>query len=261
MGYWKYAKVLRVLTPPTKLEQPANHIPELDKYCAVFSTLGERRLGSHLLNGFQMVLKAIAQVAIEQLKADEDYLKRVLSIYPPGRTGRTLRTFTVLRGFESPTVNKQRIPLKEWAKAPVYGEKDFAALVRYATLTDKSAAEILGKVREASARVGDWGRILAKNVPAEDAALLSRALDSLVAHQAKPAATSPFNHLLAVYTRIGYETGLVKRVMQDEDICWGTFVDHSPVELHCNAHANNFAVLPQVLIFAWITVAYRVTEI
>ena len=43
--------------------------------------------------------------------------------------------------------------------------------------------------------------------------------------------------------RIGWEAGLIKRVLQDHEISWGYFIDHNPFEPHCNAHCNNFLVL------------------
>jgi hypothetical protein len=43
--------------------------------------------------------------------------------------------------------------------------------------------------------------------------------------------------------RVGYETGLVKRVLDESLISWGYFIDHNLFEPHCNAHPNNFLVL------------------
>ena len=46
----------------------------------------------------------------------------------------------------------------------------------------------------------------------------------------------------ATFTKIGVECGHVKRAMEDLEVSWGYFFDHSPFEPHCNAHPNNFIV-------------------
>jgi hypothetical protein len=42
---------------------------------------------------------------------------------------------------------------------------------------------------------------------------------------------------------VGYEAGLIKRLMDENLLSWGYFPDHNPFEPHCNAHPNNFLVL------------------
>lgn len=49
-----------------------------------------------------------------------------------------------------------------------------------------------------------------------------------------------------VYWTVGWEMGVVKRALETEGINWGYFFDHNPFEPHCNAHPNNFIVLPPV---------------
>ncbi len=52
--------------------------------------------------------------------------------------------------------------------------------------------------------------------------------------------------LSSVYRRVGWEMGVVKRVLEAGRVNWGYFFDHNPFEPHCNAHPNNFIVLPPV---------------
>jgi hypothetical protein len=49
--------------------------------------------------------------------------------------------------------------------------------------------------------------------------------------------------LTLLFSRIGYESGLIKRLLDDNLISWGFYVDHNIFEPHCNAHPNNFLVL------------------
>jgi hypothetical protein len=47
---------------------------------------------------------------------------------------------------------------------------------------------------------------------------------------------------LTLFSRIGYEAGLIKRILDEHQISWGYFIDHNLFEPHCNAHPNNFVV-------------------
>ena len=49
--------------------------------------------------------------------------------------------------------------------------------------------------------------------------------------------------LALVYWRFGWEAGLVLRAMHDQGISWGTYADD--LGTHCNAHVNNFVILPE----------------
>eukprot|EP01016_Furgasonia_blochmanni_P049360 TRINITY_DN7484_c0_g2_i3.p1 TRINITY_DN7484_c0_g2~~TRINITY_DN7484_c0_g2_i3.p1 ORF type:complete len:200 (+),score=32.46 TRINITY_DN7484_c0_g2_i3:593-1192(+) len=48
-----------------------------------------------------------------------------------------------------------------------------------------------------------------------------------------------------LYSRAGYECGRYKRVMEDNNFNWGTFEGHVSYKIHCNAHTNNFVVVPR----------------
>jgi hypothetical protein len=47
-----------------------------------------------------------------------------------------------------------------------------------------------------------------------------------------------------LYERLGYEIGKIKRIFIDNDLNWGYYRDHHRNLYHCNAHLNNFIVLP-----------------
>ena len=53
-----------------------------------------------------------------------------------------------------------------------------------------------------------------------------------------------FESLIDIYARIGYEAGRIKKCLQEAHINWGTYIDWE-YDYHCNAHANNFVILPQ----------------
>ncbi len=240
MGFWKYGKELRVLAPPEKKEKPANALPEVDKFCSLFATLGERRLGSHLLGGFTILLQAIVDVAMKS-GADADYCKTLDKIYPPGRVEHP--SYSTIVGTGPPIIDGKTVPLREWCKQPVYTSEDYSMLITHDKIA--AAAELLRPLRIASTQVQEWGGLLLATLPAGPAKVLLE--KNLVALSAALATgpKSPLDVLFDIYARMGYEVGVVKRVMQDEGINWGSFMDHSLFEFHCNAHANNFAVLPR----------------
>ena len=48
-----------------------------------------------------------------------------------------------------------------------------------------------------------------------------------------------------LYDRLGYEIGRIKRIFIDNEINWGFYRDHHKDLYHCNAHLNNFIILPE----------------
>ena len=227
-----------------KKEQPQNCIPEVDKYCGIFITFGERRLGTHLLAGFLSALRAIVSIALTKYEANEDTLKEVLELYPGSRKVEGIESCKIVPQLDPPFINGLEQNVNVWCKEPIHKEEDYNKLVLYAKLIDK--IEMLKKFKEASEQVEEWGAILLNSLPETQQKLMQNKLNQLVIEY-KKSGKSPLEHLIDIYVRIGYETGLVKRVMQEADINWGTFVGHSPISFHCNAHANNFVVLPPVI--------------
>ena len=65
VGFWKYDKNLNILSNEKvkKEDMPViqNQIPEIDKYCGIFRTLGDKRLRTHLLCGMEKILLNVAK--------------------------------------------------------------------------------------------------------------------------------------------------------------------------------------------------------
>ena len=242
IGLWKYDKDLKG-TSEVKTEEFKNDVPELDKYCSVFSTLGERRLGSHLLNGFELLIKAIIEVAIRDLGADEKTLELILALYPSNRKEDNYKTWTLISNHSQPIVNGIELTLTEWCKKSIFTEEMYKKLVSNKELLEKLDKDGLNKIKEASNKIEEWAKIFMESVPKDKQLLGSKIINNL-AISCKKSGKSILEHLIDIYARIGYETSLVKRALQDQNINWGTFIDHGPFNFHCNAHANNFVILP-----------------
>eukprot|EP00826_Nyctotherus_ovalis_P054639 TRINITY_DN7171_c0_g2_i1.p2 TRINITY_DN7171_c0_g2~~TRINITY_DN7171_c0_g2_i1.p2 ORF type:complete len:164 (-),score=25.17 TRINITY_DN7171_c0_g2_i1:53-544(-) len=151
-------------------------MPEIDKYCAIFVTLGERRLGTHLLNGFISVIRAITTVAIETLGANEETFSQVLSLYPKERAN-SIETFKVTPQHHPPFINGLEQNVNVWCQDPVYEEKDYDRLVLYKTLI--ASVKVLEKFVKASEQVQKWGNFLMLTLPEQQLKLMQNALDEL----------------------------------------------------------------------------------
>lgn len=99
------------------------------------------------------------------------------------------------------------------------------------------------KIKKASNLIEDWVKNFEKkvnfkkkhfNIVINELKNISNNLDE----------KSILEYILDIFIRIGYETSKIKRIFQDEEFNWGTYNGHSPLDLFCSAHYNNFIVLP-----------------
>lgn len=169
--YWKYKN--------TELEQ-------VSKYCGVFVTLGEQRLGSHLIGGIDKILTQLSEGVSEEL---------VRSLLPQERKG---EIFTVKLVQQTGPLNES---IHSWTAQGVY--KDSSKFVD--VLKTDPNFSLFPEFCNGKKQV--------------------------------------FSDICFISYRIGWEVGKIKRILQDNNVCWGYFIDHNPFEPHCNAHCNNFIVL------------------
>eukprot|EP00831_Metopus_contortus_P008195 TRINITY_DN13154_c0_g1_i3.p1 TRINITY_DN13154_c0_g1~~TRINITY_DN13154_c0_g1_i3.p1 ORF type:complete len:371 (+),score=62.90 TRINITY_DN13154_c0_g1_i3:153-1265(+) len=227
------------IEPKDKKEQPKNEMPEMDKYCAIYKTLGERRLGTHLINGMMRMLGAISKVAVKTLT--ELQITKIRTVFPQMRAEKkSIETYKMIRNKDCPIVDGKTLPLKDWCSNPIYTEEDYKNLISFEQLQSSLTKEILTELKVASQKVEEWVSLLGESLSKEKNHFLNFALNKLEFKE-----KSVYDFMIDIAARIGFECGRIKRAMQDNDINWGTFIDHSPLELHCNSHANNFVVIPK----------------
>ena len=165
----------------------------IDKFCGVFETFGEKRLGSHLIVGLELMINEYFKDLPESL---------VLDLMPEDRRS----------NFSTVKLVKQNGPLNETLKA----------------WTDRGVyrdSHLFVNVLKSSP---GFSFIPDKSLEVQGAVMSSKLL---------------IEKISKISYRIGWEAGLIKRVLQDHEISWGYFIDHNPFEPHCNAHCNNFLVL------------------
>ena len=63
MGIWKYDETVGVDSP------------KLEKYCGVYKTLGDKRLGTHLISGLLQIMKEVIKIGVQQEIFTEEHLQ------------------------------------------------------------------------------------------------------------------------------------------------------------------------------------------
>jgi hypothetical protein len=187
-------------------------------------TLGDRRFGTHVLAGLEVLLP---------LLCDVPDAAQLLACFPPLRPGResldTLVTSAelamdqMLGGLEWPTLKRDA--------------SLFANMTRHAAvLTERAPLDGRPRpmqwTRDGAKPMGDvWCGIWDATV--EQLSIALRECRGVLAY---------------LYNRCGYDAGCILRTMHAQRISWGTYQDQMCNvefdEWHCNAHANNLVLLP-----------------
>lgn len=76
-----------------------NQIPEVDKYCGIFTTLGDKRLRTHLLCGLEKILEIIATLCTSKGVIKEEELNNIKKIFPESRLPDKIETFKTISLF------------------------------------------------------------------------------------------------------------------------------------------------------------------
>ncbi|KAL5476146.1 hypothetical protein EMCRGX_G026057 [Ephydatia muelleri] len=194
-----------------KYSLPQEPLPKIEKWCGLFETLGERRLASHLLVGLDLLLPLM----FPDLVSSHD---KVLDLFPRARMICTAKGVSSVQPTWSAWLSKDREQL----------------LVDLCTVQLQEARPSQGAAPHTThltpSLLGEWCQAsyaLRESLPLQEEE--SKGCGSLMA---------------ALYWELGWEVGVVKRLMEECGINWGYFIDHNPFEPHCNCHPNNFIILP-----------------
>jgi hypothetical protein len=243
VGFWKYDKNLAVL-PNEKVKKEdlpvlENKVPEVDKYCGIFRTLGDRRLRTHLLCGIEKLLEKIAQLCINKNVLNDELLNKIKTIYPANRLPNKIETFKTISLF-GPDESQ---PFDEWCKTPVYDKAKYDAIISCTKLKKEiKENKDLQLFLEQSEKYEELFPLLTDGISEKHKKMIRTLLDKLIEDQKK--GKKFFGSLLDIYARIGYEVGRIKKRLQEAHINWGSYIDRG-FDYHCNAHSNNLVILPQ----------------
>ena len=242
VGFWKYDKNLEILPKenikPEDIPKLENQDPEIDKYCGIFHTLGDKRLRTHLLCGLEKILEIISKICIDKQLINEELLNEIKKIYPASRLPNKIETFKTISFFGPFNIN-----FDEWVKKPVYEKRHYDAIIS----SEQFKKEInenknLNVFIEQTENYDEIYNKLSENLSEKHKTMAKNIIENMKKEQKN--GKKFFLTLLNIYIRIGYEVGKIKRCFQDANINWGSYVDRGS-SYHCNAHSNNLVVLPQ----------------
>ena len=242
VGFWKYGKDLHIL-PKENIKKEdipnlENQMPEVDKYCGIFHTLGDKRLRTHLLCGLEKILETIATLCVSKQLINEELLNEIKKIFPATRLPDKIETFKTIKFF-----GPLNTTIDEWVKKPVYEQKHYDAIISVDQLKKEiNENKNLKIFIDQTENYDEIYNLLSENLSEKHKLMTKKIIENMKKEQAN--GKKFFSTLLNIYIRIGYEVGKIKRLMQDANINWGSYIDRGS-SYHCNAHSNNLVVLPQ----------------
>ena len=241
LGYFKYDKDIKFIEESLKVKNTIiNKVPEVDKYCSIYKTLGDRRLGSHLLKGIEIILDAIIETAINEFNLDQSAYDDIYMLFSERR-----RKFSVISEY---AIREVYLPenksIKEWCDKPIYKSEFYENLINYRLMLEHfNSNENLIKIKNSSNLIEKWSKII-ENKNYFKYEQFQALIDELIKMDFHNKKKSILEYIHDIFIRIGYETAKIKRIFQDEDFNWGTYNGQGPSDIFCSAHFNNFVVLP-----------------
>ena len=243
VGFWKYDKNLNILSNEKVKKEDIpimqNQIPEVDKYCGIFRTLGDKRLRTHLLCGMEKILLNVAKLCISKGVIKEEQLEEIKKIYPESRLPNKIETFKTISLFGP----KNGVNFDDWCKNPVYEKEKYDSIISCAKLKKEvKENKNLQIFLEQTEKYDELFPLLTEEASEKHKKMIRSVLDKLLEGQKN--GKKFFQSLIDIYARIGYEVSRVKKCLQVAHINWGSYLDRG-FDYHCNAHSNNLVVLPQ----------------
>jgi len=240
IGYFEYDKNLKFINDSLNEENIIeNEVPEIRKYCSIYETLGDRRLGTHLLKGLEMILDSITEIAINEFNMDINSYNSIKKLFKEERWS-SIPSIFIIKNVDLP----EGMSLKEWCSKPIYKKEYYDYLITHDTLKKLlNSNKELNNIKKASNFVENWSEILRKrvNFKMNHFDIIINELKTMVIKLSKK---SILEFIIDIFIRIGYETGKIKRIFLDEEFNWGTYNGQSPLDIFCSSHFNNFVVMP-----------------
>ena len=219
-----------------------------DKYCGVYLTGGDKRLGSHFFDGLNYILSALFEnteylsefFGTSNHQADfnkiTDYLpsKNFSFVNKENNTlNETIKIEFNSNILDNPLISKDKSQYKEmfFDYYSYLGsstcDKDITSRLR--NLEKKCLEELIKNLLEIpkvdiDSPIG-FPEIILKNIIEKVFNICEKNHLNL------------FSSIVTLLSKISYEVGFVKNFFEEIDLNWGTF------DYHCNAHLDNFIML------------------
>ena len=241
LGYFKYDKDIKFIEESLNGKNKIiNEVPEVDKYCSIYKTLGDRRLGTHLLKGIEIIMDAIIETAINEFNLDESAYDNIYNLFSEKRRKFSIDSEYTIREVYLPE-NKS---IKEWCNKPIYKIEFYENLINYKLMLEYfNSNENLIKIKKSSNLIEKWSKII-ENKNYFKYEQFKTLIDELIKIKNLFINKSILEYIHDIFIRIGYETAKIKRIFQEHDFNWGTYNGQRPSDIFCSAHFNNFIILP-----------------
>lgn len=222
--------------------------------CIVATTLGDRRLGTHVLAGLELLLPRLLDAAL----VDTAALGRA---FPPARPraggAEPWRVVPTAQFVEDHVLACSEAFMSGAAPARADAGWSWTAARDASTLASIVGGDLEASLARSEAAAAAAASALppppqftaagARAMPPAWCARWARTCAELhAAHAAAPRGASPLGYL---YARLGYDAGCIIAGLRAAGVCWGTYQDAMCArELgawHCNAHSNNLIVVAE----------------
>jgi hypothetical protein len=228
LGFYKYENT------PTELK---NEAKLCDKYCGVFSTQGDKRLGCHFFTGLNHLLGALLN--------DDNYRKLFFESYQGdfNRISNDLpsKNFNVNSDTGSVTVdfNPNILENPLLAKDCNIYSKVFFDYFNFLESSKQDCDHLIilehelltNLVEKFFEKTNDHPGVLKKNNTLK---ILEKIITICNAKK-----VTIIHCVISLLSKMAYEMGYVKRIFEEIDLNWGTY------DYHCNAHLDNYLVIPE----------------
>lgn len=208
----------------------------IDKYCGLFLTLGEKRLGHHFFKGFHYIL--------EKLLTNKPFLKRIIEIIDINIFNKCFNQKNDSSDiFNYKNFYEMKYIVPECLFEINYPENDYNNLfdVLNVVLKNKDEIEITNDIKNEIFIFDFIHHLINEKIKSNN--LYNDILKEFIILKNKIIKAIQEKHLnlfsclLLLFSQISYELGLIKKCMEKNDFNWGTY------EYHCNAHLDNLLVI------------------
>ena len=185
----------------------SDETPKIQKNVIILKTFGDKRLETNLLNGIEQILYHIDN---ENIINAVNIIKDLYKKFNIFELGDKIKTFSKISKIPNNLLTLNEKLYNDFKKKAnyLYVLNDYEKLISNGIVPNKDLIQNLKKI--------------------------NFTLNKKIFN---------FGNLAELFAQIGYECGRVLSVIHRSGCLWGTYIDHSENECHCNSHPDNFIIL------------------
>jgi len=270
VGIWLYSDI------ESKEKKLEDSLKRIDKFCSVYETVSEKRLGVHLYPTIELILFEYLKLFIDEFKSEtisinQNYKEIIADLYPQSRVVYKINNPNT--GFETKDIfeiepTTTYVPNIElireegdtlnslFDKYKIYAEQDNNLTNIFKLIEEKSSTN---KILKLISNPESFKQIIKKflaskniyklfneKVNPNSEEIINNKIEKIYQNLTDKSKYTLLELIGLIYARTGWESGKMKRIIQNHDINWGTYED-LPFRLHCNAHTDNYVIAPRNL--------------